>query len=50
MIDVGIGTGEAPLLGIGREGSFHILVNEHLQIDVGLAEGADDDVGADAPI
>jgi len=50
VVDVGVGREMAPIGGIASGRFLFVLVDEHLEIDLHLAQGADDDVGADAPI
>jgi hypothetical protein len=51
VVDVGVGFGEVPLLGIFGEVAGHVFVEELLEVLVeGGTEGADDDVGADAAV
>jgi hypothetical protein len=48
VIDVFVGAFEAPDFRVLGEVLFHVLVNQLLEIEVELAEGADDDVGANS--
>ncbi len=50
MIDIRIGPGQAPKVGICAEFAGHVLVDERLQVDTNVAAGADDDVGANAAL
>ncbi len=49
MINVSIGTAQAPDLGVGTEIGCHVFVNRLLEIKrEGIAVSADDNIGADA--
>lgn len=48
VIDVFVGAFESPCFGIDREVIGHVLVDLLLQVGAGGADGAHDDIGADA--
>ena len=51
VVDVGVGLSQAPDFRVGGEVGAHVEVDELLEVEAGgVAEGADDDVGADAAL
>lgn len=49
VVDVAVRAGEAPVFRVGLEVGVHVLVDPLLEVaDFCVAEGADDDIGADA--
>lgn len=50
VIDILVGTSQAPDCGILGKILLHVLVNQLLKIEIEPAEGADDDIGANAAL
>jgi len=48
VVDIAVGTPQSPVVRIGAEMAPHVFVHQHLQIDVQLPVGANDDIGAHA--
>src|SRR5688572_13490644 len=44
VIDVRVRAAKTPVFRIEAEGRLHVLVHQHLQVDAGVAIGANDDV------